>query len=231
MRHVVPRKPAYVPLPTRSNAVGCSHMDSAADAELQTLFERYKAYGVQEGGDPAADAIQGKGLVLFCEDLGVDPFSDVLVLIIAWLLKAEESYQFTRTEFVTGFKRLSACNLDAMRRSAPGWRRLAVGEREWPQFYLFCFSFSKPASQRLLETDGATELWQLLMRGDRAWDRLEDWFGFLARKGVRGITKDVWQQFPEFARTPFEGFDFEGGAWPVLFDEFVAATQNAPADG
>ena len=43
-----------------------------------------------------------EGLVSLCESLGVDPASDVRVLVMFWKFRAETQATLTREEFVSG---------------------------------------------------------------------------------------------------------------------------------
>ena len=57
---------------------------------------------------PIADsetAINVDGMVRFCADLNVDP-SDIVMLVLAYRLKAETACVFTKTEFTKGMLEL-----------------------------------------------------------------------------------------------------------------------------
>lgn len=46
-----------------------------------------------------------EGVLQFCEDCGVEP-TDLIVLILAWKFNAKKMGEFSRPEFVEGFKSL-----------------------------------------------------------------------------------------------------------------------------
>eukprot|EP01046_Picozoa_sp_COSAG06_P117261 COSAG06_NODE_64314_length_260_cov_0.484472_1_plen_81_part_01 len=54
------------------------------------------------------------GVIKLCEDLGVGE-EDVVMLVIAWLLKAAKMAEFTKEEWVSGFSRLGIESLDALK--------------------------------------------------------------------------------------------------------------------
>ena len=186
---------------------------------MTTIFNKYKEFGIREGGDESIDAIQPNGLISMCEDLSIDPYSDSLILIIAWLLGCSESYQISRNEFIDGFSKLRCNNLASIKKSEKEFRDRA--ENGWISFYNFCFDWVKPSTQRQLETEAAIELWTTLISNTRSWQHREDWFAFLTSSGKKAISKDVWQQFPELLKADLNTYDLDNGAWPVLFDEFV----------
>ena len=45
-------------------------------------------------------------MLVFAEDLGVDPAEDIVMLIILWKLDSKTQYTLFRDEFINGFRSL-----------------------------------------------------------------------------------------------------------------------------
>lgn len=57
--------------------------------------------------DQESADIEAEGVVAFLQDLSLSP-ADVVTLVIAWLLDAQEMGVFTKEEFVQGFEKLKS---------------------------------------------------------------------------------------------------------------------------
>eukprot|EP01063_Lacrimia_lanifica_P024943 TRINITY_DN32741_c0_g1_i1.p2 TRINITY_DN32741_c0_g1~~TRINITY_DN32741_c0_g1_i1.p2 ORF type:complete len:274 (+),score=80.21 TRINITY_DN32741_c0_g1_i1:84-905(+) len=196
-------------------------------AEVLTLFDKCRVHGVEEGGDDAVDAMQGAGLPRFCEELGVDPYSDPFVLIFAWLGRAATPYQISRAEYITAVRALRCGTVAALEAQVRDVR--ALPQRAFSDFYTFAFRWSKPADQKLLELDMTIELWKIVLTL-RPWPLQESWFAFLHNRKLRGVSRDVWRECLRFAAEHPDGVtdhDFEGGAWPVIIDDFAEHMMQA----
>eukprot|EP01062_Namystynia_karyoxenos_P074572 TRINITY_DN7150_c1_g1_i1.p1 TRINITY_DN7150_c1_g1~~TRINITY_DN7150_c1_g1_i1.p1 ORF type:complete len:343 (+),score=85.75 TRINITY_DN7150_c1_g1_i1:79-1029(+) len=208
--------------------------DAAHDhGKLTELFDACKRVGQEDGGG-TSDCIQGNGLVHLCEQIGVEPYGDPLILIFAWLVRAQESYQFARGEFIDGLAQLGCRSAEDIKQRISEWRREPHRDAaRWRDFYRFCFEWSKPAGQRGLPPEDACELWKLLLQGEKSWPLLPEWCEWVQTKHKRAISKDVWHQFSDFARLrpDFADYDAVNGAWPVLFDEFVEHIRAARQQG
>ncbi|KAI0750366.1 potentiating neddylation domain-containing protein [Irpex lacteus] len=135
--------------------------------------------------------------------------------------------------------------------------KLGSDAHYFQQVYNYAFEFSRPAGQRSLALEMAQGLWALLiphgLQGGALSHKREDgeddamgidedgwqeeyldwWFEHLKEKGVKGVSKDVWQMFLEFVRTidaKFEKYDLEA-AWPSAIDDFVEYAKQRVASG
>lgn len=78
--------------------------------------------------------------------------------------------------------------------------------------------------QRILPVDTAIVLWRLIFNV-REPAILKRWLNFLeSQDSIRGIPKDTWNMFLNFAESVFNGdlsnYD-DTEAWPSVFDDFV----------
>ncbi|THG97915.1 hypothetical protein EW026_g4180 [Hermanssonia centrifuga] len=230
-------------------------------SKLNLLFDNYK--------DPDGDEITVDGTIKMCQDLKVDP-EDVVLLSVAYELKSPRLGEWTRKGWVDGWKSIGCDGIPTMQTSLLRLRdRLGSDAAYFQQVYNYAFEFSRPPVM-----DMAQGFWGLLiphgLQGgalshiatlpgrdngedvrmgaqEEGWnDELTQWwFEYLTEKGIKGVSKDVWQMFLEFVRTvdsKFEKYDLEGqcsfrimplakqgphhmvialAAWPSTIDDFV----------
>jgi len=136
--------------------------DSAAQSQAQKLnllFDKYKGIG---GGDQG-DSISIDGTIKLCADLEVDP-EDVVLLAVAYELKAPGVGEFTRAGWRDGWRNLGIDSLAGMKNALPRLRRnLGSDFRYFKEVYLFTFDFARTEGQRSLATDTAQAFWGLLL--------------------------------------------------------------------
>mmetsp|Transcript_5125 Transcript_5125/g.15623 ORF Transcript_5125/g.15623 Transcript_5125/m.15623 type:complete len:257 (-) Transcript_5125:700-1470(-) len=183
-------------------------------AKIGKLFDSYRDEGEEDIGI--------SGLERFCSDLGVEP-TDVIMLLIAWRMKAATMCVFTRDEWIRGFSAVGADTIDKMKAAFPALRAQLDEPTAFRDFYGFCFGFAKDPGfgVRTLPMDVASQMWQLIL-GQR-FKYLDAWLEFCEVKQVKAVTKDVWDMLFTFSTSindDMSNFD-EDGAWPVLLDEFV----------
>jgi DCN1-like protein 1/2 len=190
--------------------------------ELEKMFKKYQE---ADGDDEEENKMQFGGIIKFCEDLGIDPESDVLILIIACLIGAKDTYTFTKQEFVDGMEDLGCFTLKQMKDQIQNWRKkIFESDEKFKDFYKFVFTFS--TSSKTLLPDVACALWKLILSGK--YKHLDLWIKFLNEEYKKPITKDTWNQFLDFTRNvdeDFSNYDQEDG-WPSVIDEFVAYAQE-----
>jgi len=192
--------------------------------KLNALFDRYRAAGGEE-----PDSISIDGTIKLCADLDVDP-EDVVLLAVAFELKAPGVGEFTRAGWKEGWKNLGIDSIAGMKNVLPRLRRnLGSDFKYFKKVYLFTFDFARTEGQRSLATDTAQAFWGLLLphavqggalahvededdedepMGDgsdssEGWSdqHTQWWFDFLNEKGGKGVSRDTWNMFISFART------------------------------
>lgn len=198
--------------------MGSTDSKPSSDTKLHNLFDQYK-------DDSDIDIILAEGVEQLCKDLMLSP-DEFRVLLFAWQLNAEQMCRFTRTEFVTGMKRLRCETIKGVQTRLP---ELVVEVSEnndlFKDLYRFTFRFGldMPSGQRILPTDMAILLWRLVFTV-REPPILNRWLTFLqCHESVRGIPKDTWNMFLNFSDTvgnDLSSYD-DNEAWPSLFDDFV----------
>lgn len=174
--------------------------------------------------DPHEDVILADGIERLCDDLQLSP-DEFKVLVLAWKLNAEQMCQFTRHEFVTGLKAMKVDSIRGIQARLPEIvQELTVNGDLFKDLYRFTFRFGLDVTsgQRILPADMAIVLWKLVFT-IREPPLLIRWLKFLECHHIRGIPRDTWNMFLNFAESIGDdlGAYDDAEAWPSLFDDFV----------
>ena len=108
---------------------------------------------------------------------------------------------------------------------APRRGQLLEDTESFREYYSWCFDFSKEPGHgvRTLAIEVARQMWQLTL-GPRHAEPLERWLEFVQAKGIKVVTKDVWDMLLTFlndvSQEDMADYDDEG-AWPVLIDDYA----------
>lgn len=212
--------PKLPPIRKPSNSDGSSKRTSitkdVSEQKINQLFEKYK--------DPDDDAILADGVENLCNDLEVGP-EEFRVLVLAWKLGAETMCRFTRTEFVTGCRKLVVDSAKSIQNKFPEMLAEVENKQIFKEFYRWTYKFGLDSDigQRTLPVDMAISLWKLVFSLHEP-SILKRWLVFLDRHPhIRGIPKDTWDMFLNFSETvgdDLSNYD-DTEAWPSLFDDFV----------
>ena len=165
-----------------------------------------------------------EGIERLCNDLQLLP-DDFKILVFAWKLNAQQMCQFTRDEFVKGLQSLKVDSIQCIQQQLPAIvKELQVNNEQFKDLYRFTFRFGLDVNsgQRILPADMAILLWRLVFT-IRKPPLLERWLKFLEIHHLRGIPRDTWNMFLNFAESigdDLAAYD-DAEAWPSLFDDFV----------
>lgn len=184
-----------------------------SDNTLNALFEAYK--------DVQQDAILSEGIERLCADLGYRP-DDFAILVLAWRLKASEMCRFTKAEFIQGLQSMRADTIaECRRRLEEIIDQLRTDADMFKQLYRFTFLFGLEPGFRIVCLDMAIILWRLVFTVHTP-PILDRWLHYLGQHpNIRGVPKDTWNMFLNFAETcDITAYD-DTEAWPSLFDDFV----------
>lgn len=162
------------------------------DNAINKLFEEYK--------DKDEDAILSEGIERLCQDLQYSP-DDFPILVFAFCLDAKQMCKFTKQEFIYGLKNLNASNIKELRfRIIQIVEKLQTDTDLFKQLYRFTFHFGLDEGARILNLDMAISLWKLVYTVHTPENNLlERWVNFLSKENIRGIQRDTWLMFQNFA--------------------------------
>jgi hypothetical protein len=190
----------------------------SSSAGLEKAWKRYLDHSHKDEEEPDyPDCITGEGLMLFAEDLEVDPL-DSIMLVLFWKLNAKKQYLFTKDEFVGGFMNEGCTTLDEIKAKLVVYRKLLVNHAEFKKFYVFVFDYSKGFNPNIksIPIEVAIPTWQTLLKN--RYSDLENWCEFIQNQHKKPISRDLWIQFLEFTKEV--GDHDDSGSWPVAIDEF-----------
>ncbi|XP_033369819.1 DCN1-like protein 4 isoform X6 [Parus major] len=166
------------------------------------------------------DIVGPEGMEKFCEDIGVEP-ENVVMLVLAWKLDAQNMGYFTLQEWLKGMTSLQCDTTEKLRNSLDYLRSLLNEPANFKLIYRYAFDFAREKDQRSLDINTAKCMLGLLL--GKAWSLFPVFHQFLEQSKYKVINKDQWCNVLEFSRTinlDLSNYD-EDGAWPVLLDEFV----------
>ncbi|KAK9318868.1 Cullin binding-domain-containing protein [Lipomyces orientalis] len=201
-----------------SGAAATPKKESKAVVEL---FEKYK-----DPEDPSTIGIDGT--INYIQDLGV-ALEDPVVLALACKLEGPTMGQFTKQGFIKGWQSMNADTIPKMKKAVESLSTdLANDPAFFKQVYRFTFGFVRPQGQRVLPLDTAVEYWKLLLEDKfPSEDLFCKWITFVTAEHKKAVPKDTWNMLLDFVvnvlgpDNGLDSYDAEG-AWPSIFDEFVA---------
>jgi len=213
---------------SKKSSSGSSAANSNFDAAGATaLFNKY----VDAEEDPFI--VDMDGISTLCDDLNLDPTSDIRVLVLMFKLGANaKPGEISQSEWNSGMSDLSCGSIEDVKSRLAGMDTGFMEHSEFKKFYKFVFQFSREGTHRTIEKDMVTALLQMVL-GDRNNVHLNSFCEFLEQSGEEAIriTLDQWTSFLEFSVSIGEdcvGYeDDENCAWPVLLDEYVAWKQKS----
>ncbi|GMI40397.1 hypothetical protein TrCOL_g5917 [Triparma columacea] len=209
---------------SKSGGGGKSSFDSAS---CTALFNKYTTED-----DPFAISMEGIGDL--CDDLDLDPTVDVRVLVLFFKLGATaKPGEISQGEWNRGCEALSLEGIEGFKKLIPSLDTGFMDHDEFRKFYKFVFQFSREGTNKTIEKDMVVALLQMVLC-DRNNAHLNSFCEFLNKSGEENerISLDAWQSFLAFSLETSEGceeYDMDGGAWPVLIDEYVS-WKRGPAD-
>lgn len=184
-----------------------------SDNTLNALFEEYK--------DSEEDAILSEGVERLCNDLGYKP-DEFAILVLAGQLEASQMCRFTKSEFIQGLQAMNADTVETIRmRLEQTVEKLKTDADQFKKLYKFTFLFGLEPGNRIVSLEMAIILWRLVFTVHTPVI-LDSWLRFLKMNpNIRGVPKDTWNMFLNFAETcDITSYD-DNEAWPSLFDDFV----------
>ncbi|XP_072040527.1 LOW QUALITY PROTEIN: DCN1-like protein 5 [Amphiura filiformis] len=146
---------------------------------------------------------------------------NVVMMVVAWELEAEQMGFFTLEEWMKGMTKLQTDSPRKVQGKLDFMRSLLNDPPTFKKIYRYAFDFARDKEQRSMDIDTAKIMLTLLL--GRQWELFSSFHHFLEQSKYRVINKDQWCNILEFSRairSDLSNYD-EDGAWPVMLDEFV----------
>ncbi|XP_065885414.1 DCN1-like protein 5 isoform X2 [Dysidea avara] len=145
------------------------------------------------------EEIGPEGVENFCYDLGVEP-EDIVMLVIAWHMKAKRMGYFTRSEWMEGLQDLQCSKLDDLKRKLDSLRCELDNSTMFKDIYKYSYDFAKDKDQRSMDLELAIGMLTLLLAS--RWNLHADFITYLKEQGqYKVINRDQWVNILEFSRT------------------------------
>lgn len=199
-----------------------------SDAEV--FFSRFAS---TLHSDESRTAIEPDGLQRLCAQIGVDPGTDVAVLVLAWKCRTRTMGIITKEEFMQGMQELQIGSVAEMKRKIEEMRALVRDPStvSYRDFYRFVFEMSREPGSKVLDIDTSLALLDLLLV--KSFPLAGKFKTFLSTKdSLRALSVDQWMSFLEFCKQhsrSLSNYDSDGACkrhtGPVLVDEFVGWLQ------
>jgi len=179
------------------------------------------------------DLMAGEPLGQFFRDVGVDPEKEgAVTLAAAYKLKCKTLGEIRRAEFCDGFLREGCDTADKMKAEMNNVRELLKDKNRFRDFYRWLFDFIKEEPDRKsVDLEPAIEFLKCVL--PQHFPLCSEFLEFLKAQKLKTVSSDVWHQLWEFARDikpDLSNYEVDG-AWPVLFDDFVAFVNEKRKSG
>lgn len=212
-----------VGLPGRRRSSSSGKGSAASQDAILQMFAGY-------AGGMNKFAMDMEGVCKLCEDIKIDPESDVRILVLLWKLGANaRPGEISKEEWVAGCSKYNLDSSQAFEQFIPSLDLGFMDRDDFKGFFKFCFQFHREGTHRTLDSGLVIGLLKLLLCDGRVdQGRLDSFCEFLETKcgsdtpNAR-ITLDQWTSFLEFCYEVIDlaDYDEDGGAWPVLLDDYV----------
>ncbi|CDW86113.1 UNKNOWN [Stylonychia lemnae] len=181
---------------------------------IESLFSKYKEAG--------SGKMEGDGITLFFEHLGVNVASDPVVFLISYYMDAKTMGFYTLEEFQTGMMKLGVSSIDDLRKKLPALNQELNDKTKFKDLYKYVFEFSRDQGYKNIAIETAFALWQILLSNKCLF--LNDFIEFLQteKKDQLVMQKDNWVMFLELVestRGDFGNF-VDDGCWNTMIEQF-----------
>mmetsp|Transcript_34742 Transcript_34742/g.77978 ORF Transcript_34742/g.77978 Transcript_34742/m.77978 type:complete len:252 (+) Transcript_34742:256-1011(+) len=208
----------------RGGSSSSHHSSGINESKVEKMFD-----GLCDEDDSTVADLEG--ISKLCEQLSLDPYEDVRVLVLLYKLGANSKpSQITREEWIEGCHTLKLDSIAKFKAFLPQLDTGFMAREEFSDFFKFCFQFNRTGTHKTLDKDIVVMLLPMCLGGGRInANRLKTFIEFLEKTtdaSYSKITLDQWRSFLDFSYefeddAALASYDEDGSAWPVLIDDYV----------
>jgi len=183
------------------------------------------------------ESIGPAGIEKLCSDLGLDP-TDVLVLVMAWLLSASQMGYFTKDEWSKGASALGRAQSPAQLKEClqDVYLRTRQNKERLRDLHKYTHKFCKEDDKRKnIDAESALAMLQLLHGAafPKHVPKLIEFLQTHEQVQKRGVSLDEWSMVLNFCTeiSPDCSNYQDDGAWPLLLDEYVEFRRTPDVSG
>jgi len=191
---------------------------SESSTAYADLFDEYKS--TSEG------SIGPDGVERLCTAMGVEP-SDVLVLVLAWVMRVTQMGYISREEWTSATARLG-CSSSAgtLRQELEGIHKQTLADIErLRDLHQFTHKFCREGQRKNIDVQSAKIMLSIVL-GPLFGEHVRSLADFMETKPTlakTGVSLDEWMMILQFCREikPDCSNFQDDGAWPLLLDDYA----------
>jgi DCN1-like protein 1/2 len=174
------------------------------------------------------DSMSGEPIGQFFRDAGVaDPEKEgAVTLYAAFRMRCKTLGEIKRSEFVEYYVGASCDTIEKIKADVASGKAQLTDKQKFRDFYRWLFDFIKEEPDRKsVDIEPAMEFLKTVLPPQ--FPLCTEFVDFLKTQKLKTLSADVWHLLLDFAREvkpDFSNYEVDG-AWPVLFDDFVAYVQ------
>ena len=177
-----------------------------------------------------------EGIEKLCTALGVEP-TDVLVLVLAWLVGASQMGYFTREEWLTGQQNLGVAtsNETLVEQLQAIYAAVRKNTEQLRSLHRFTHQFCREERKKNIDVGAAVPMLGLLH--EKAYPghvpKLCEFLQSHETSTKRGVSADEWAMMLNFfAEIKPDCSNYQDdGAWPLLLDDYVEWRRETDGGG
>ena len=186
--------------------------------KLETEFARF--------ADPNDPNTMGEDqFTKFAEELSIDPYNDIIILLIAYKMECQKQHLFTKEEFIKGYQNLGIETTAQLKNKLSILRNELNDSTYFKKIWSWAYVYSCEDGQKSLSLDVVIPLTSLLINQER-WPLLTDWITYLGTQD-KTVNKDTWNLLYDFINKTKTTDDItnimnsSSDFWPVQIDDFL----------
>ena len=130
------------PSQKKTAAAPASTTTTFSESTVKEFFEKYQSEETKKETQADKKEIDAEGIMQFFGDLGIDPESDLVTLVVANKIDAQR-WKFTQEEFTRGMRHFQCDSVVKLKKKIPAMRQELLDAYAFKSVYEYAFEFSK----------------------------------------------------------------------------------------